>query len=89
MWVTVALEAEAKQSSGLRSQAKCFLRRQVPVFLVCHKSFVTNFILLEARQDFFRIRFIIYFNVYYLCAAPLTHHIVSVNVIMLKLFKNI
>lgn len=54
MWVTVALEAEAKQSSGLRSQAKYFLRRQVPVFLVCHKSFVTNFILLEARQDFFQ-----------------------------------
>lgn len=28
-----------------------------------------------------------YINVDHLCAAPLTHNVVSVNVIMLKLFK--
>lgn len=78
-----------KQSRGLCSQSKYFQWSiiQLQVFLVCHKSIVTNFILLEARQEFFRIRFIIYINVDYLCAAPLTHNVVSVNVIMLKLFK--
>jgi len=62
---------------------------QLQAFLVCHKSIVTNFILLEARQEFFRIRFRIYIGVDYLCTAPLTHNVVSVNVIMLKLIKNI
>lgn len=54
--------------------------------MVCHNSIVTNFILPEARQEFFRVRFVISVNVDYLCAAPLTHNVVSVNVIMLKLF---
>lgn len=62
---------------------------QLQVFLVGHQRNVANLILFKGKQDFFRIKFIISINVNYLCAAPLTYNVVSVNVIMLKLIENI